>query len=361
MKSEFNPIWITLWTCLLSLFIFITPLFAQAAQPLVLQLPATPFAYADTTIQNHRATLGRVLFHDKTLSRNGLVSCASCHKQAHGFDDDKRFSIGFAGKITPRNSMGLANARFSASGKFFWDQRALSMQEQALVAFFDQTEMGLKKGQLVERVKAQDWYAKLFENAFGTQEISEQKIATALAQYVGAITSTTAPYDKARAQVSTSLEDFPSFTTRQNRGKTLFFTTAENGGAGCFSCHQTQHFISPPEGANNGLDLVGKDQGIGAITKRTQDIGKFKVPSLRNIAHRAPYMHDGRFENLSQVIEHYSSGIKDHRNLGEALKRHGKPRKFNFSSEDKLALIAFLETLSDTELMANEKFSNPFR
>ena len=339
----------------------IAPLCAQAAQTHAPQLPTTPFAYTDTANQNHRATLGRVLFHDKTLSRNNLVSCASCHKQAHGFDDDKRFSIGFAGKITPRNSMGLANARFSASGKFFWDQRALSMREQALVAFFDQTEMGLKKGQLVERVKAQDWYAELFENAFGTREISEQKIATALAQYVGAITSTTAPYDKARAQVSTSLEDFPSFTPRQNRGKTLFFTTANNGGAACFSCHQSQHFISPLEGASNGLDLVSKDQGIGAITKRPQDIGKFKVPSLRNIAHRAPYMHDGRFKKLSQVIDHYSSGIQDHPNLGETLKINGQPRKFNFSPEDKLALIAFLETLSDTDLMADEKFSNPFR
>ena len=110
-----------------------------------------------------------------------------------------------------------------------------------------------------------------------------------------------------------------------------------------------------------GIDLASKDQGIGAITKRAQDIGKFKVPSLRNIAHRAPYMHDGRFENLDQVIDHYSSGIEDHPNLGEALKLNGKPRKFNFSSDDKLALIAFLETLSDDELMADEKFSNPFR
>ena len=369
---------------LVSLLLLVFPTFSFAKNEMP-SLPGIPYDYAITNLPahlidakipnqiddmkkaamiNHQATLGRVLFYDKNLSVNKLVSCSSCHKQAKGFDDDKRFSIGFAGIITPRNSMGLTNARFNFSGKLFWDQRASSMRSQALVAFFDPVEMGLKQGQLVERVKTQDYYKKLFENAYGSPQISQNKIADALTRFVSSIISYNSQYDKGRIQVPDRLQNFPNLNAQQNRGKTLFFTPADAGGGGCSSCHLTENFVSPAQGINNGIDRGDEnnaDNGIGEITRKSGAIGKFRVPSLRNIAMRAPYMHDGRFATLSAVIEHYSTGIKNHPNLGAALKKDNQPRRLNFSTLDKLALIAFMKTLTDRQLLNDEKFSNPFR
>ncbi len=317
---------------------------------------------------NHLATLGRVLFYDKSLSRNNLVACASCHKQSLGFDDPSRFSIGFAGKITSRNAMGLANAGLNSGGKFFWDNRAKSLEQQVLMPFFDPIEMGLEKGELTARIRDRKFYKDLFGNAFGEPGITTEKIAKALAGFVSSIVSTRTAYDKARQAANGPLQPFAAFSDQENRGKTLFFLKPENGGSGCITCHLSEWFSFPTTGANNGganngLDLdTAKDQGIGAVSGRTEDQGKFRPPSLRNIAHRAPYMHDGRFADLGEVIDHYSTGIKNHPNLAASLKDDdGKPRKFNFSPSDKQALIAFLETLSDDHMMNDPKFSDPFQ
>lgn len=342
-------------------------------------LPATPYDYSvvlpshlqdkntsvptDVPGLNNLATLGRVLFYDQNLSANNLVSCASCHKQASGFDDPARFSIGFKGRITPRSAMGLTNARFNANGRYFWDERALSLRAQVLQPFFDPVEMGLKPGGLVKSVAANQYYITLFNNAFGTPEISETKIASALAGFVGSIVSVNSLYDNGRKAVSQPLELFANFTDQQNLGKNLFLSSPENGGAGCVTCHQYESFISPAGGANNGLDRNSfKDEGIAEITGREKDKGKFRPPSLRNIAVRAPFMHDGRFSSLEAVINHYSTGIQNHANLGEALvDATGAPRKFDFSNEEKAALKAFLETLNDEKLLSDPKFSNPFQ
>ena len=312
---------------------------------------------------NHRASLGRVLFYDRQLSRNNLVSCASCHKQANGFDDPSRLSIGFAGKITRRNAMGLTNALFNRGGKFFWDLRAQNLEQQVLMPFFDAIEMGLNQGELIDRVSRLPYYTSLFTRAFGDAQITRQKIANALTTYVSSIVSTTSTYDKARQKVQNPKQLFPTFSTLQNRGKSLFFINAEDGGGGCINCHQAETFISVPQGSNNGLDQnTLKDQGIGEITALAGDQGKFRPPSLRNIAQRAPFMHDGRFATLDEVIDHYSGAIQNHENLGAALKnKAGKSRRFNFSLRDKYALIEFLETLSDPQLLQDPKFSDPFR
>ncbi len=359
----------------------------DAGEPI---LPATPYNYArqltpphfysqalgngsavdqrvvppDNPLTDEGATLGRVLFYDRSLSKNGLVSCASCHSQALGFDDPTRFSIGFEGRITGRHAMGLANAVFNVRGRYFWDERAASLEEQVLQPFTDEIEMGLAPGQLEEIVSARPFYDPLFEAAFGDTNVSEGRIARALAQFVRSLLSATAPYDVARARVGDPLWPFPDFTDEQNRGKQLFMAGRAQGGAGCASCHATEAFVTPAAGpTSNGLDADSeRDRGAGSHDDRPQALGTFRVASLRNIAVRAPYMHDGRFSTLDEVIDHYSSGVRPHPNLGDALRNDdGSPVRFDFSQADRAALIAFLETLTDQSFLENPKFSDPFR
>jgi cytochrome c peroxidase len=316
------------------------------------------------------ATLGRVLFYDKKLSANGTIACASCHNQANGFSDPLVLSDGFDGGKTRRHSMGLSNARFFNSGKFFWDERAETLEDQVLMPFQDPVEMGLTLEQLEQIVSEQSYYAPLFEDAFGSQTINSDKISKALAQFIRSIVSFSAKYDQGRAQVSTPLQMFPNFTTQENEGKSLFFL-AQNGRINCAGCHVSEAFLGPipnnPFGTttsvNNGLDAISTtDLGIFETTSNSNDIGKFKVPSLRNIGVRAPYMHDGRFESLEEVIEHYSSGIQNHPNLAPPLRdENGDPIMYNFTDSEKSALVAFLNTLTDQAMLNDEKYSNPFK
>lgn len=342
-------------------------------------LPATPHDYA-TPLPAHLAglarldsapsgiaandagaTLGRVLFHDRQLSRNGLVSCASCHTPGFGFDDATRLSIGFEGRLTRRAAMALANVRFNPRGRQFRDERAASLEEQVLEPFTDPVEMGLREGELVCRVAARPFYEPLFRAAFADPQISKERIARALAQYVRAIVSVSARYDLARANVSGPLEPFPQFTETENRGKQLFFTPRQAGGVGCFQCHETEAFVLLAP-RNNGLDADNaRDGGIGERSGRREELGLFRTASLKNIAASAPYMHDGRFKTLDEVIDHYMSGVKANPNLSPELRDDdGKPARLRLSPADRQALVAFLGTLNDDALMADPRFSDPF-
>jgi cytochrome c peroxidase len=318
-------------------------------------------APAANPVTNAGATLGRVLFHDRNLSRNGLVSCASCHTQVVGFDDPTRFSIGFEGRITARASMPLVNVRFNPGGRQFRDARSDSLESQVLQPFTDPIEMGLAQGELVTRLSQHRYYQPLFRAAFGDDAVSEEKIARALAQYVRSIVSYRSRYDRERSLVAAADLPFPGFTQMENRGKALVRTPSEEGGAGCASCHETeaQVMLHP---RNNGLDAAtGGDDGVGAITGRKQDLGLFRAPSLRNAAVTAPYMHDGRLASLEAVVEHYSAGVAAHPNLSPELrKQDGTPAKLQLSKEDREALIDFLRTLTDEELLADPRFSDPF-
>lgn len=322
----------------------------------------------DNPITNEGATLGRVLFYDKNLSANGTIACASCHKQANGFGDDERFSMGFEGGLTGRHSMRLVNARFYDAGKFFWDERAATLEEQVLMPMQDPVEMGMTLPEVVAAVEAQDYAAPLFTDAFGDETVTTDRIAKALAQFVRSMVSFAAKYDEGRNQVMGPLDDFPNFTAEENLGKQLFF--AQNLAApSCAACHLSEAFVAPmlaPNattiGTNNGLDAnTSSDHGIGGFTGNNAHNGKFKVPSLRNVALRAPYMHDGRFATLDEVVDHYSTGIQDHPTLQPFLRdQQGNPIKYNFTPEQKSALVAFLNTLTDNNLTNDEKFSNPF-
>ncbi|MBZ9613042.1 cytochrome-c peroxidase [Rheinheimera maricola] len=342
-----------------------------------------PFQYAASNIDNTPvynpvtdagATLGRVLFYDKKLSANGTVACASCHAQVNGFSDARTLSVGFDGGETRRHSMGLTNARFYANGRFFWDERAGTLEQQVLMPFQDPVEMGLVLPELEEIVRQQDYYPPLFAQAFGDADISSGRIADALAQFIRAMVSTGSKYDTARAEVASPLDNFPAFTAQENQGKSLFYLAKEvrNGNVvGCAGCHSSEAFTGPLPGGPlgnssatvNGLDAQsGEDVGLAETTGDPRDSGRFKSPSLRNIAVTAPYMHDGRFATLEEVIEHYSSGIQRHPNLQPPLLgSDGQVNNFNFSAEEKAALLAFMHTLTDEAMLIDEKFSDPFR
>ena len=329
----------------------------------------------DNVTTDHGATLGRVLFYDKKLSANGTVACASCHDQEHGFADSEQFSLGFDGGRTRRHSMGIINARWYQTGKFFWDERASTLEDQVLMPFQDEVEMGLTLEQLVSIVKTQPYYSTLFTNAFGDSDVTTDRISKALAQFVRSIVSFNSKYDQGRAQVNNPREPFANFTAEENRGKLVFFNgNGVQGGPNCAGCHATDVFLTPPpppgpqpEGAtgafNNGLDSISTDdRGIAETTGRQGDEGKFKSPALASIGVRPPYMHDGRFSTLEEVVEHYSTGVQAHPQLSNRLKTpEGNPVRFNFSDADKAALVAFLHTLTDESLLNDVRFSDPFQ
>jgi cytochrome c peroxidase len=318
----------------------------------------------DNRTTDHGATLGRVLFYDKSLSANGTVACASCHVQKNGFSDNEKLSKGFEGGLTRRHSMGLANARFYRRAKFFWDERANTLEQQVLMPFQDAVEMGMTLPQVVSKVNSQPYYRQLFINAFGNQEVTSDKISKALAQFIRSMVSVNSKYDEGRARVNNQLQDFPNFSLSENNGKRLFFQPIGMGGFSCVVCHTTDAFISPDRVATvNGIDAVSEaDKGIFEHTPTPLFLGAFKVPSLKNIAVTQPYMHDGRFTSLEQVVEHYNSGIKNHINLSPTLRdRNGNPIRLNMTQAQKTDLVAFLNTLTDTQMLTDEKFSNPFK
>jgi len=271
--------------------------------------------------------------------------------------------------------MGIVNARFYADGRFFWDERAETLEEQVLMPFQDDVEMGLTLSELIDIVAQQEYYPILFEDAFGDKNITSDKISKALAQFVRSLVSTTSKYDQARIEVQSPIVDFPGFSALENEGKRLFYlprqlTNGVNGN--CVGCHQTEAFIGPfPNNpgqltsfaTSNGLDAMStSDLGVNEATGNPNDIGKFKIPSLKNIAVRPPYMHDGRFSNLEEVIEHYSSGIQNHQNLISPLvNANGEVGQFDFTQNEKDALIAFLKTLTDNQMLTDEKYNNPFK
>ena len=302
------------------------------------------------------ATLGRVLFYDVNLSANNTISCASCHIQEAGFSDNVTLSEGFDGGQTGRNSMGLSNSRFYENGHFFWDERAGTLEEQVLMPIQDAVEMGLTLDELVTKVEAQPYYPILFNQVYGDKEVTSNRIALVLSQFVRSIVSYQSKYDEGRAQVNRPEDDFPNFTDLENLGKRVFFSRETD----CSACHTSDLFVGD-EARNNGLDEILTDLGLGEVTGRNQDNGKFKTGSLRNIELTAPYMHDGRFETLEEVVEHYNSGVKDSPNLDNRLQRNNRPVRMNLTTQEKAGLVAFMKTLTDNELLSDEKFSNPFK
>ncbi|WP_428655171.1 cytochrome-c peroxidase [Runella sp.] len=315
---------------------------------------------ATNAITDQGAALGRVLFYDKNLSFNNTTACASCHHQSNSFSDTLRFSKGFVGGLTTRNSMSLINARYYPNGRFFWDERAASAEIQASRPIVHTVEMGMTMPSAVAKLKTLGYYPGLFQNAYGTATIDSAGIVKALAQFIRSMVSYRTKYDIGRAALTGNQNpnnvDFANFTALENQGKQIFFNQGN-----CNRCHGTETFTAT-EARNNGLDLVSTDNGVGAITGNRAENALFKVPSLRGIEKSAPYMHDGRFATLEQVVEHYNSQVRPHANLSPQLRgNNGQPRRLNLTAAQKNALVAFMKTLTDTGIATDPKFSDPFK
>ena len=305
------------------------------------------------------ATLGRVLFYDVSLSANNTISCGSCHQQKFSFSDTARFSTGYNGTKGTRNAMALMHARFFKDASFFWDERAATLEAQVLLPIQNPIEMGLTLDTLVARVAAKSIYPPLFNAAFGTTTITSDEISRALAQFVRSmntfgsrwwqgVNSTPGP---------AAYTTFATFTAQENFGKSLFMDTARGN---CQSCHTKNVFVSGAA-RSNGLDSIYTDLGVGGADGQRNKIGTFKVPSLMNIALTAPYMHDGRYQTLAQVVNFYSDSIHNTANLSPFLKTAaGLARRPHYSDSEKHALLAFLNTLTDTLITTDPRWSNPF-
>jgi len=322
--------------------------------PLIIEQDNTP---AGNPVTDWGATLGRVLFYDKILSINNSVACASCHKQNLSFADDKSFSVGFAGANTLRNSMSLINVKYYRNGKFLWDEKGASLETQTLIPVVDHIEMGMPNlDTLVNRLKGLPYYPVLFEKSFGTPVITSDKTGYALAQFIRSIISYGSKFDEGRTLINSVRSPYPNFTPEENEGKQLFFTLLN-----CSGCHKTEMFTAPSP-KNNGLEFPSIDAGVGSITNDPLQTGNFKVPSLKNIEFTAPYMHDGRFATLEEVIGHYNSGVQAHPNLSSQLRNvDNSPVRLSLSTSEKAALLAFLKTLTDRSVTTDVKFSNPFK
>jgi cytochrome c peroxidase len=346
---------------------------ARSTERSRLNLPDTPYRYTNVELPKHftqparnddntpthnpmtddGATLGRVLFYDTRLSANNRTSCASCHLQAHAFSDPRPASTGFRGALTDRRAMPLVNLRYYQRARFFWDERAGNLEEMVLKPIHSRIEMGQDSKMLVELLESDATYRNLFERAFGDPGISEPRIGNALAQFVRSMVSYQSRYDAGRVRVLSADDDFDNFTRQENRGKALFMRH-------CGNCHMkdgNEHFFVPTP-ANTGLrpDNPAADGGVGDVTLRTQDLGSFKSPSLRNVEVTAPYGHDGRFATLDALIDHYSENAIVDPNLGYLI----PVGPLKFTTSEKAALTAFLNTLTDRAFLSDPKFANPF-
>lgn len=315
---------------------------------------------ATNAVNNRVATLGRVLFYDLRLSTNNHASCASCHQQRFGFTDPMRFSNGIStAAITDFHAMRLGNLRYWQPGTTFWDRRAASVEAQASHPLHSLIELGWGGpagglDALMRKMAATELYPDLFAWAFGSPAITEPRIQQALAQFLRAMISSSSRWDEGYARVFSPTapnraldRDLPNFTAAENRGRHLFMTSAAQGGANCSSCHLPPTFALAADSGSNGLD---------AGEKRL-----LKAPSLRSVGLTGPYMHDGRFQTLAEVVEFYDHGVQDGPALDHRLREGRAPRRLNLSAVDKAALVAFLMTLNDDALIKDPRFSDPFR
>lgn len=304
-------------------------------------IPPLPTDYPLTT---ERVELGRRLFHDATLSRDSSVSCASCHDSKLALSDPRQFSVGIGGQKGARHAMPLLNLAWKSS--FFWDGRAPSLRAQALMPIQDPTEMDETLENVEAKLARHPVYPSLFKGAFGSRETSSEKLGVAIEQFLLTQTSLDSRFDRA-------MRGEEQLSGDEKRGFELFFTEYEPRqrlyGADCFHCHGGA-FFTDHGFHNNGLDF-GDDLGLGAVTGRESDNGKFSTPSLRNVALTAPYMHDGRFETLEEVMNHYTAGIQRSTTLDPNLAKHPAPG-LPLSDDDQAAIIAFLKTLTDPKFEA---------
>ncbi|MES2558081.1 MAG: cytochrome c peroxidase [Bacteroidota bacterium] len=309
----------------------------------------------DNPMTEEGVLLGRMLFYEKQLSGNNTISCGTCHSPETAFSDPNQFSTGIDGIQGNRNSMALVNLGWQTS--FFWDGRSHTLEEQILQPVPNPIEMHQSWVKAVSKLKQDVEYRNAFYRAFGTVDFDSTHVSKALAQFLRTMISGNSKYDVIYKYVNSipfSAHDqqvWNTITTDELAGYDLFQSL---NGADCFHCHngplmQVQKF------SNNGLDAVFTDLGRGLITGNPSDNGKFKVPTLRNIELSAPYMHDGRFETLDDVIEHYSTGVHQSATI-DPLIEFASQGGVQLDPDQRLLLKAFLKTLTDEEFVTNPNF-----
>jgi cytochrome c peroxidase len=329
---------------------------------------------AANPITDKTATLGRVLFYDKNLSINNTIACASCHKQEFAFGDTATASLGVENGRTIRHSMRLINTRYANEAKFFWNERAASLEAQTTMPMVDHLEMGFS-GQtgrgnltsLITKLGGIGYYKELFKLAYGDATITEARMQTALAQFVRSIQSFDSKYDVGRAQVANDGAPFPNFTAQENAGKNLFLappifngnSERIGGGFGCQGCHQAPEFDIDPNTRNNGF--------IGVIGSNQTDLDNTRSPSLRDILNAAgvantPFMHTAASTTIRQVLNHYNTIAANPRNtnLDARLKPNNIGQNLQMTPAEIDAMVAFLRTLTGKEVYTNKKWGTPF-
>ena len=301
------------------------------------------------------AELGRYLFYDPILSGDSTMSCASCHKQEYAFSDGpRRFSEGRNKEPMKRNTLPLFNLAYYPA--LFWDGRAATLEQQVFHPVRTESELNLKWEIATKRINRSGFYKEKFRAAFGKKNIDSTLIARSIAQFLRTLISCNSKYDKALKQElklsSGELEGFEIFNDMTR--------------AGCVHCHTTDQDALGTilDYSNNGLDMIAdpaaySDKGLGQTTGNPKDNGKFKIPSLRNILFTAPYMHDGRFKTIEEVVNFYSEEVKPCANIDNRMEfaHQGGPK---LNAHEKRKVIAFLKTLSDSTFITNPEFSNPF-
>lgn len=325
-------------------------------------------------ISDKGATLGRVLFYDTNLSSDNSVACASCHKQANAFGDNAVMASNGVNGTTGRHSMRLINTRFATETKFFWDERAASLEIQTTMPIKDHGEMGfsgangdLSFTDLITRIENIEYYKELFTFVYGTDEITEMKIQNSLAQFIRSIQSFDSKYDSGRTLVNNDNQPFPNFTQQENLGKNLFLTPPQfdgsgsriGGGVGCAGCHRAPEFDIDPNTLNNGI--------IGTINNTGIDITNTRAPSLRDLVKQdgtlnTTLMHTGNITSLQAAIGHYNTInlAPGNTNLDPKLQPGGNGQQLNMTGAEMSALQAFLETLAGSNVYSDSKWSNPF-
>lgn len=315
-----------------------------------------PHLPEDNPLTVEKVKLGRMLFYDEILSKDEIQSCADCHLQVDGFSDIRQFSLGVEDLPGKRQAMAVFNMAWHNNG-FFWDGRAVLLRDQALMPIQDPLEMNETLENVVAKLQNEKEYRFQFARAFEDPAINDEKMALAMEAFMFTIVSNNSKFDQFL------LEQY-TFTESEQRGYDLFFTEfdpngSEKGGE-CFHCHAGINFTNNKY-MNNGLDADADfaDEGYYATTGLPEDMARFKVPSLRNIANTGPYMHDGRFETLEEVIDHYNTGVKESSTIDEIMQFNLDPG-LDLSEQDKADLVAFLKALSDDTFLNNPDYTNPF-
>ncbi len=330
---------------------------------------------SNNPITDEKAILGRVLFYDKNLSIDNTISCASCHQQAFAFSDPRLASEGVQGGMASRHSMRLINTRFAIEAKFFWDERAATLETQTTMPIQDHAEMGFS-GQngrpnlaaLITKLGGIAYYQELFTLAYGSSAVTEPRIQQALAAFIRSIQSFDSKYDLGRAQVNNDGANFPNFTAQENLGKQLFLTppvfdgtgTRISGGAGCQACHAAPEFDIDPNSRNNGII-----RPLGQATG--QELFITRAPTLRDAVNptggsNGPFMHSGILTTLQNAVGHYNNipALPGNTNLDPRLAPGGTGQKLNLTGAEISAIVAFLQTLSGKDVYTNEKWGSPF-